>query len=56
MKYFSVANIPTGNGYINYKTMIKPSGISYLIKKLEKDGKLINKSVNDILKELNKTA
>lgn len=56
MKYFSVANIPTGNGYVNYKTMIKPNGIGYLIKKLEKDGKLINKSVNDILKELNKTA
>ena len=56
MKYFSVANIPTGNGYVNYKTMIKPSGIGYLLKKLEKDGKLINKSINDILEELNKTA
>lgn len=51
--YFEV--LPLENKYtdrIDYKTMIKPLGIEYIVKRLIKDGKIITKSVEQILKEL----
>jgi len=51
MIYFSVIPV-TKNGYTNYKPLIKPNGVDYLMKRLIKAGKVITKSVEDVLKEL----
>lgn len=56
MKYFFVQAIPGANGYTYYKTLIKPTAIGYILKRLEKDGKIVTKSVEDILNELKKIA
>lgn len=56
MKYFFVQAIPGANGYTYYKTLIKPTAIGYILKRLEKDGKIVTKSVEDILDKINKTA
>lgn len=51
MKYLSVIPVIT-NGYTNYKPLIKPKGVDFLMKRLIKDGKVITKSVEDVLTEL----
>jgi len=56
MKYFFVQAIPGANGYTYYKTLIKPTAIGYILKRLGKDGKIVTKSVENILSEINKTA
>lgn len=53
MDYFEVR--PVENKYtnvVNYKTMIKPKGILYIMKKLIEDGKVIPKTTEQVLKEL----
>jgi len=53
INYFKV--LPVENkftGRIDYKTMIKPNGIVYIVKKLIEDKKLITKSIPEILAEL----
>jgi len=53
INYFRV--LPIENKYtgrIDYKTMIKPNGVVYIVKKLIEDKKLITKSIPEILAEL----
>lgn len=51
MKYFKV--IPTeNNGYINNKTLLRPNGIEYIVKKLIEDDVVVTKTVEQIINEL----
>ena len=53
LQYFKV--LPLDNpftGKIDYKTMIKPNGVTFIVKKLIEDEKLITKSIDEILAEL----
>lgn len=53
LQYFKV--LPLDNpftGKIDYKTMIKPNGVKFIVKKLIEDDKLITKSIDEILAEL----
>ena len=53
INYFKVLPIENKfTGRIDYKTMIKPNGIVYIVKKLIEDKKLITKSIPEILAEL----
>lgn len=56
MDYFSVQTIPGNNGHTYYKTLLKPTAIKYILKRLNKDDIVIEKSVDDILNELNEIA
>jgi phage antirepressor YoqD-like protein len=57
MDYFKViATENKYNNHINNKTLIKPKGVEYIIKKLIEDGRVITKSIDDIMKELEPTA
>lgn len=51
MEYFKVIPI-NDNQYVSSKTLIKASGIKYIINKLIKDNKITTKSVDEILREL----
>lgn len=52
MKYFKVIYTTSEYGHQSSKTLIRPVGVGYLIKRLKKDGKVVTKSVKDILSEL----
>ena len=52
-KYFTVIPVVKG-AYSSNKTLLKAKGIEFVVKKLIKDGKIITKSVEEILKELPK--
>lgn len=52
MKYFKVIDVPGKNGYKNPKTLLKPNGVSYIVKRLINDSKIVTKSVDQILSEL----
>lgn len=54
-KYFKVIPVQS-NGYTNYKTLLKPNGIEYIVKRLIEDGQVITKSVDDVLLELKNIA
>lgn len=51
-QYFSVIPVVNDKGYTNFKTLLKPKGIDYVMKRLIKDGKVITKSIDDVLSEL----
>jgi len=51
MNHFKVIPIE-GNKFCDSKTLIKSQGISYIIKKLIKDGKIESKSYEDIIKNI----
>jgi len=51
MNHFKVIPIE-GNRFADSKTLIKSQGISYIIKKLIKDGKIQSKSYEDIIKNI----
>lgn len=50
--YFKVVITHT-NGFTSSKTLVRPKGISFLYKKLVEDGKIVMKSVDEIITELN---
>ena len=53
LKYFSVVPVVNPhNNMVNDKTLIKPCGIDFLVKRLIKSGKIIPKSVEQIKEEL----
>lgn len=52
VKYFSVIPVVNSNGYTNYKTLLKPKGVDYIMKRLIGKGKIVTKSVEDVLNEL----
>jgi anti-repressor protein len=55
--YFKV--IPVVNKYTHrtdYKTLIRPKGITYIYKKLVKDGKVFNKPLEQVIEELSNIA
>lgn len=55
--YFNVIAVENKyNGKINYKTMIKANGITYIYKKLVKDGKVIDKPIEQVIEELGQVA
>lgn len=54
-KYFKVIPVER-NGYTNYKTLLRPNGVEYIVKRLIKEGEVLPKSVNDILSELESIA
>jgi len=56
MDYFSVQTVPGNNGHTYYKTLLKPTAIKYILKRLNKNDVVIEKSVDDILNELNEIA
>lgn len=52
-KYFKVIPVVNKfNGQTNYKTLIKPIGITYLYNKLLKDGKVFDKPLEQVVEEL----
>lgn len=51
MKYFKVIPLPN-NRFADSKTLIKSNGVKYIVGKLIKEGKLVTKSVDEILSEL----
>jgi phage antirepressor YoqD-like protein len=51
MNHFKVIPIE-GNRFADSKTLIKSQGISYIVKKLIKDGKIESKSYEDIIKNI----
>lgn len=51
MNYFKVLQVNKGN-YTGIKTLLKPNGIEYIVKRMIDDGIIITKSVDDILEEL----
>jgi hypothetical protein len=51
MNHFKVIPIE-GNKFCDSKTLIKSQGISYIVKKLIKDGKIESKSYEDIIKNI----
>lgn len=51
MDHFKVIPIE-GNRFTDKKTLIKANGISYIVKKLIKDGKIQSKSYEDIIKNI----
>ncbi|EQB4341606.1 phage antirepressor KilAC domain-containing protein [Clostridium botulinum] len=57
MKYFKVITVT--NRYTNIannKTLLRPNGVEYIVKKLIDDNKIITKPVNEILEELEQAA
>lgn len=51
--YFNVVAVENKyNGKINYKTMIKANGITYIYKRLVKDGRVIDKPIEQVIEEL----
>lgn len=52
VKYFKVIPTVHENGYPGTKTLIKPKGVNYIIKRLLKDGKIVTKSTDEIISEL----
>lgn len=51
--YFNVIAVENEyNGKINYKTMIKPNGITYIYKRLVNDGRVIDKPIEQVIEEL----
>jgi hypothetical protein len=55
-KYFKVVPFVSKNNQTYSKTLLRPEGVTYIYKKLIKDGKVINKSLDDIVKDLQETA
>lgn len=54
--YFKV--LPVENRYnnkINYKTMIRANGVKYIFERLIKNGKIIPKSINEVMQELDES-
>ena len=51
MNHFKVIPIEN-NRFADSKTLIKANGISYIVKKLIKDGKIESKSYEDIIKNI----
>lgn len=56
MKYFKVIPVVSSNGFKSSKTMLKPNGIEYVVKRLIKDGKIITRDVDAIIDELESIA
>lgn len=55
--YFKVLPLENPHtGRTDYKTLIKPNGVKYIVKKLIEDKKLITKSIAEILAELEATS
>ncbi|BAO04986.1 antirepressor protein [Clostridium botulinum B str. Osaka05] len=57
IKYFKVITVT--NRYTNMannKTLLRPNGVEYIVKKLIDDNKIITKPVNETLEELEQTA
>ena len=52
MKYFKVIPVVSRTGYTSNKTLIKPNGVEYLVKKLIDNGRAVAKPIGEILKEL----
>lgn len=53
--YFKVI-VTTSNGYTSTKTLLKPKGIDFLVKRLINNNKIIPKSIEQIKEELKKTS
>ena len=52
-EYFKIIPLEY-NGHITSKTLLKGNGIPYIVKKLIKDNKIITKSYEEVIKELDK--
>lgn len=52
MKYFKLIYTTSPQGYQSSKTLIRPQGVEYIIKRLKKDGKVVTKSVSEIISQL----
>ncbi|MGL4573109.1 MAG: BRO family protein [Clostridium sp.] len=52
-KYFKVLAVKNKyTGHTNYKPMLKPEGVTYIYKKLVKENKVVVKSIEEVIKEL----
>lgn len=56
MKYFKVIPVINEKGFQSSKTLLQPKGVDYIVKRLIKGGKVITKSVEEILGELENKA
>ena len=54
MKYFTVIPV-TKNNFTNNKALIKSNGVEFVVNRLIKSGRMVTRSVSDILKELDST-
>ena len=52
LKYFKVVPVVSSNGYKSNKTLVKPNGVEYIVKRLIKDGKVVTRTVSEIVSEL----
>lgn len=52
VKYFKVIPTVAKNGYKSNKTLLKPNGIEYIVKKLIDNKKIVTKTVEEIISEL----
>lgn len=52
MEYFKIVPVEN-NRFTNSKTLIKSQGISYIVKKLIKDGKIQEKTYESVIKDIN---
>ena len=50
--YFKIIPVPSSNGFINNKLLIKPKGIKFIFDSLIKDGYIHSKTYEEIKKEL----
>lgn len=56
VKYFKVIPTFAKNGYKSNKTLLKPNGIEYIVKKLIEDGIVVTRSIDEIIAELEQIA
>lgn len=52
VKYFKVVPTVASNGYKSNKTLLRPNGIEYIVKKLIEDGRVVTRTVDEIIREL----
>lgn len=52
VKYFKVVPTVAKNGYKSNKTLLRPNGIEYIVKKLIEDGRVVTRTVDEIIAEL----
>lgn len=52
VKYFKVIPTVSNNGYKSNKTLLRPNGVEYIVKKLIEDGRVVARSIDEIVAEL----
>ena len=56
IKYFKVIPTVAENGFKSNKTLLRPNGVEYIVKKLIGDGRVVTRPIDEIIKELEQSA